>query len=364
MLNYVARRLLLLVPTLLGIMLLNFIIVQAAPGGPVDQLIWQLKHTGVGATARVGGSSAMEASGSSGGNAAGESKGARGVDPVLLKQLEVQFGLDKPLHERFFKMMKNYILFDFGDSFYRDRTVVELVKDKLPVSISLGLWSTLFIYLISIPLGIKKAVKDGSRFDIWSSLAVVIGYAVPGFLFAVLLVVLFAGGSYFNIFPLRGIVSDNWEELSYFGKALDYLWHMALPVTALVIGGFAGLTMLTKNSFMDEIHKQYIVTARAKGLTERAILIKHAFRNAMLIVVAGFPQAFISIFFTGSLLIEVIFSLDGLGLLGFEAALSRDYPVMFGTLYFYTLLGLVMNIVSDVTLMFIDPRIDFEKREG
>ncbi|TAL16491.1 microcin C ABC transporter permease YejB [bacterium] len=365
MLAYVARRLLLIIPTLVGIMLLNFLIVQAAPGGPVEQIISQLKGKGVGATARVGGSSGSEAGGvSSAPPGADSSRGARGIDPALIKQLEKQFGLDKPVGERFLLMMKNYLVFDFGNSFYRDRSVAELVIEKLPVSISLGLWSTFLIYFISIPLGIAKAVRDGSRFDVATSMAVIVGYAVPAFLFGILLIVLFAGGTFLNWFPLRGIVSENWSSLSPGGKILDYFWHMALPTTAMVVGGFASLTMLTKNSFMDEIHKQYVTTARAKGLSEQKILYGHVFRNAMLIVVAGFPAAFVSIFFTGSLLIEVIFSLDGLGLLGFEAAISRDYPVMFGTLYFFTLLGLVMNLVSDLTYMFIDPRIDFEKREG
>ncbi|TLN21992.1 microcin C ABC transporter permease YejB [bacterium] len=362
---YIARRLLLIIPTLVGIMLLNFLIVQAAPGGPVEQVISQMKGKGVAATARMGGASGSEAGASAAPKSGSDpSRGSRGIDPALLDQLKKQFGLDKPLWERFWVMMKNYALFDFGESFYRDRTVAGLGAEKLPVSISLGLWATLLIYLISIPLGITKAVRDGSRFDILSSLVVIVGYAIPSFLFAVLLVVLFAGGSYLNWFPLRGLVSENFAELSLLGKIADYFWHMALPITAMVIGGFASLTMLTKNSFLEEIHKQYVTTARAKGLTEKRILYGHVFRNAMLIVVAGFPAAFVSIFFTGSLLIEVIFSLDGLGLLGFESVISRDYPVMFGTLYFFTLLGLVMNLVSDLTYMFIDPRIDFEGREG
>jgi len=259
-------------------------------------------------------------------------------------------------------MMGDYARFDFGESFFRDRSVVELVIDKLPVSISLGLWTTLLVYLISIPLGIKKALRDGSTFDVWTSGVVIVGYAIPGFLFAILLIVLFAGGSFLDLFPLRGLSSDNFDELSAFGKVLDYLWHIALPVTAMVIGGFASLTMLTKNSFLDEINKQYVLTARAKGLTDNRVLYGHVFRNAMLIVVAGFPSAFVSVLFTGSLLIEVIFSLDGLGLLGFEAAINRDYPVMFGTLFFFTLLGLILNIVGDVMYTVIDPRIDFERR--
>jgi len=360
-LAYALRRLLLLIPTLVGIMLLNFLIVQAAPGGPVDQLIWKLKGHSSGAVERVTGSMG-DASRQAGGDA--QSRGARGLDPKLIEEIRSLYGFDEPAPTRFFHMMKSYLTFDFGSSFFRDRKGVELIKDRLPVSISLGLWSTLIIYLLSIPLGVAKAVRDGSRFDVGTSLAVVFGYAVPGFLFAVLLIVLFAGGSFLDWFPLRGLTSDNFAELTLGGKILDYLWHVALPVTALVVGGFAGLTMLTKNSFMDEIHKQYVTTARAKGLSERRILYGHVFRNAMLIVVAGFPQAFVAIFFTGSILIEVIFSLNGLGLLGFEAALTRDYPVMFGTLYIYTLIGLVMNLVSDLTYMLIDPRIDFEKREG
>jgi microcin C transport system permease protein len=342
-------------------MLLNFVIVQAAPGGPVDQMIWRLKGHGSGAVERVAGAAGDSAAPAAAG---AESRGARGLDPKLIEEIRRLYGFDKPAHERFLSMMKSYLTFDFGDSFFRDRSVLALIADRLPVSVSLGLWSTLLIYLISIPLGVAKAVRDGSRFDVGTSLAVVVGYAVPGFLFAVLLIVLFAGGSFLDWFPLRGLTSDNFAELSAGGKVLDYLWHVTLPVTALVVGGFAGLTMLTKNSFMEEIHKQYVTTARAKGLTERRVLYGHVFRNAMLIVVAGFPQAFISIFFTGSILIEVIFSLNGLGLLGFEATLARDYPVMFGTLYIYTLIGLVMNLASDLTYMFIDPRIDFEKREG
>ncbi len=340
-------------------MLINFAIVQFAPGGPVDMLMSQLRGNSVGATARISSSGAGETA-----TTTGRTKGSRGIDPEFIKEIEKLYGFDKPAHVRFFEMVKNYAVFDFGDSFYRDRKVFELVMDKMPVSISLGLWTTLIIYLVSIPLGIAKAVRDGTKFDMWTSAAVIVGYAVPGFMFAVLLVVLFAGGSYFDWFPLRGLVSENWSELSTLGKVMDYFHHIALPVAAMVIGGFAVLTMLTKNSFLDEIHKQYVVTARSKGMTEKRILYKHVFRNAMLIVVAGFPQAFVSIFLTGSLLIETIFSLDGLGLLGFEATVNRDYPVMFGTLYVFSLLGLVLNLASDVTYMMIDPRIDFEKRQG
>ena len=277
-------------------------------------------------------------------------------------ELEKQYGFDKPPLKRFFEMLSNYLVFDFGESFYKDRSVISLIIEKLPVSISLGLWTTLFVYLISIPLGIKKAIKDGTKFDIYSSSLIIVGYAIPGFLFAIFLIVIFAGGSYLDIFPLRGLVSDNWENLSFFGKILDYFWHLALPVLAMVIGGFASLTMLTKNSFLDEINKQYVITARAKGVSERKVLYGHVFRNAMLIVISGFPAAFINILFTSSLLIEVIFSLDGLGLLGFEAALGRDYPVVFGSLYIFTLIGLLLRLVSDLTYVLIDPRIDFDSR--
>jgi microcin C transport system permease protein len=368
MLAYIFRRLLLIVPTLFGIMVVNFIIVQAAPGGPVEQVIAKLQGLQVEATARVSGSGGGEISGGAkprsqtGGGSANKYRGSQGLDPEFIKQIERQFGFDKPAHERFFMMMKNYLVFDFGDSFFRDRRVIDLVLDKMPVSISLGLWTTLLVYFISIPLGISKAVRDGSRFDMWSSGVVIVGNAIPGFLFAILLIVMFAGGRYFDWFPLRGLFSDNFDELSSLDKVTDYFWHMALPILSMVIGGFAGLTMLTKNSFLDEINKQYVITARSKGLSEHRVLYGHIFRNAMLIVVAGFPSAFIGILFTGALLTEIIFSLDGLGLLGFEAAINRDYPVMFGTLYFFTLLGLVMNLIGDVMYHVIDPRIDFESR--
>ena len=359
---YIIRRLLLIVPTLLGIMVINFVIVQAAPGGPVERLIAEISGTGVAATARITGEGGETVAPRA---AEGESKyrGARGLDPALIAEIERMYGFDKPAHQRFLQMMQSYLVFDFGQSFYRDRSVVDLVLEKMPVSISLGLWTTLLVYLISIPLGIAKAVRDGSRFDVWTSAVVIVGYAIPGFLFAVLLVVLFAGGSFLDWFPLRGLVSENWSDLSWPQRILDYLWHITLPVLALVIGGFAGLTMLTKNSFLEEINKQYVLTARAKGASERRVLYGHVFRNAMLIVVAGFPSAFVGVLFTGSLLIEVIFSLDGLGLLGFEAAINRDYPVMFGTLYFFTLLGLLLNLVGDLMYVAIDPRIDFETRE-
>jgi len=364
---YAIRRILLMIPTLLAIMVVNFIIVQAAPGGPVEQMIARFQGTDIAATQRVTGgggelapSAAQPATGASGGET--RYRGARGLDPAFIKELERQYGFDKPPLERFLLMMKSYLTFDFGTSFFRDRKVVDLIIDKLPVSISIGLWTTLITYLVSIPLGIRKAVKDGSRFDVWTSAVIIVGYAVPSFLFAVLLIVLFAGGSYWSIFPLRGLTSDNWASLPWPQRILDYFWHIALPITALVIGGFATLTLLTKNSFLEEINKQYVLTARAKGLPEHRVLYGHVFRNAMLIVIAGFPSAFIGILFTGALLIEVIFSLDGLGLLGFEAAINRDYPIMFGTLYVFTLIGLVLKLVSDLTYMMIDPRIDFERR--
>ena len=357
---YILRRLALIIPTLVGIMLLNFIIVQAAPGGPVEQLIAEMEGHGGSALARAGG-------GDTGGEVAtgsSDSRGSRGLPPELLQEIEAMYGFDKPAHERFLMMLKDYATFDFGESFFRDRTVIELIIDKMPVSISLGLWSTLIIYLISIPLGIRKAVSDGSRFDVWTSSAIVVGYAIPGFLFAILLIVLFAGGSYFDWFPLRGLTSADFEQMTWYQKIGDYFWHLALPVTANVIGGFATLTLLTKNSFLDEIGKQYVVTARANGLEEKQVLYGHVFRNAMLIVIASLPGVLVSLFFTGSLLIEVIFSLDGLGLLGFEAALNRDYPVIFGTLYIFTLMGLVLKLISDITYVLVDPRIDFESREG
>jgi microcin C transport system permease protein len=371
MLHYILRRLLLILPTLFGIMVLNFLIVQAAPGGPVEQVIAKLQGNATDATARVNGSGSenMQAMTQPGEKlmtstaSSSRYKGAQGLDPEFIKELEVQFGFDKPMPERFLLMMQHYLTFDFGKSYFRDQRVIDLVLQKMPVSISLGLWTTLLIYLISIPLGIRKAVKDGSTFDIWTSTVIIIGYAIPSFLFAVLLVVVFAGGRVLEWFPLRGLVSDNWHDLSWPQRILDYLWHITLPVTAMVISGFASLTMLTKNSFMDEIGKLYVTAARAKGLSEKQVLYGHVFRNAMLIVIAGFPQAFISILFTGSLLIEVIFSLDGLGLLGFESAISRDYPVMFATLYFFTLLGLILNIIGDLTYTAVDPRIDFEKRD-
>jgi microcin C transport system permease protein len=397
--NYILRRLLLMIPTLLGIMTVSFVIVQFAPGGPVERIIAQLSGTDPGATARIGGSARGDFAGQQsqpGSGAAGQSisskyRGAQGLDPEFIKSLEKQFGFDKPAYERFGKMLWNYIRFDFGTSYFRDVSVLDLILEKMPVSISLGLWMTLLSYLISIPLGIRKAVHDGSRFDIWTSAVVVVGYAVPGFLFAVLLIVLFAGGSYFNWFPLRGLLSEHlsgwvcapaewvgWAKGMGFpfranadfapGQCVsqvipDYFWHLTLPMIAMALGAFATLTFLTKNSFLDEIKKQYVLTARAKGLTEGQVLYGHIFRNAMLLVVAGFPGAFLGAFFGASLLIETIFSLDGLGLLSFESIVNRDYPVVFANLYIFSLLGLFINLISDLTYTWIDPRIDFETRE-
>ncbi len=367
---YILRRLLLIVPTLLGIMVINFAVVQILPGGPVEQMIAELTGDAIDATARVGGNAGAEAGAASQAPQAaknvglsGRYRGAQGLSPDLILSIEKQFGLDKPAHERFWLMIKSYITFDFGDSFFQDRSVTQLVIDKMPVSISLGLWTTLLVYLISIPLGIAKAVRDGSRFDIWTSGLVIFGNAVPGFLFAILLIILFAGGRYLDWFPLRGLTSPNFDELSSIGKIIDYFWHISLPLLSMVIGGFAGLTMLTKNSFIEEVNKQYVLTARAKGLTQQAVLYGHVFRNAMMIIIAGFPAAFVGILFTGSMLTEIIFSLDGLGLLGFEAALKRDFPVMFGTLYFFTLFGLLLGILSDLMYHVVDPRVDFEARD-
>ncbi len=359
---YIIRRLLLMIPTLFGIMLINFAIVQIAPGGPVEQTIARLQGLDTGGTSRISGSGQSEVRSSSSSQNS-KYRGAQGLDPELIAKIERLYGFDKPAHERFWLMLKNYSSLNFGESFYRDAKVTDLILEKMPVSISLGLWSTLLIYLISIPLGIKKAVKHGSRFDLWTSSMIIVGYAIPGFLFAIFLIVFFAGGSYFDWFPLRGITSANWHELSLTGKVLDYFWHLILPVTAMAIGGFATLTMLTKNSFLDEINKQYVITARAKGLEEKQVLYGHVFRNAMLIIIAGIPGLLIEIFFAGSLLIEVIFSLDGLGLLSFESVLNRDYPVFFGTLFIFTLLGLFIKLVSDITYSLVDPRIDFESRE-
>jgi microcin C transport system permease protein len=355
---YLLRRLLLVIPTLFGIIAINFAIVQFAPGGPVEQMIAELKGKGE-TSARITGAGGGETSAPSTG---GRYRGARGLDPHLVADIKKMFGFDKPPLERFKEMVLNYLRFDFGRSFFRGETVVELIRQKMPVSISIGLWSTLLVYFVSIPLGIAKAVRDGTRFDVASSAIVLIGYAIPSFLFAILLVVLFAGGSFVQWFPLRGLTSEGAESWSFGARVLDYGWHMVLPTIALVAGGFASLTMLTKNCFMEEIRKQYVLTARAKGASERRVLYGHVFRNAMLLIVAGFPAAFIAILFSSALLVEIIFSLDGLGLLGFESAIRRDYPVMFGTLYIFTLLGLIMQIVGDMMYTVVDPRIDFEAR--
>jgi len=369
---YIIRRLLFVIPTLFAIIVLNFIVIQLAPGGPVEQALAKIQGMAVDATARFSGTDQGEAAlqGSQGdltraspGAPSNSYRGARGLDPELITEIERLYGFDKPAHERFLIMIKNYVMFDLGDSFFRDKSVVDLVIEKLPVSISLGLWTTLLTYLISIPMGIAKSVRDGSKFDVWTSVVVIIGNAIPGFLFAILLVVLFAGGSFLDLFPLRGIVSSDWSELNFLNKVMDYLWHMVLPITTLVIGSFATLTMLTKNSFLEEINKQYVITARSKGLTEKRVLYGHVFRNAMLIVIAGFPSAFISILFTGSMLVEIIFSLDGLGLLGFESLINRDYPLVFGTLYVFTLLGLILGLIGDIVYHVVDPRIDFEARD-
>ncbi|MBN9449824.1 MAG: microcin C ABC transporter permease YejB [Bosea sp.] len=364
MLAYIARRLALMVPTLFGILLISFVIVQFAPGGPVERVISQLQNPNSGGAAdRVGGGAGGDA-GAQAVDSGSAYRGAQGLDPAFIKELEKQFGFDKPAHERFLKMLKDYATFDFGRSYFRDAPVLQLIKEKLPVSITLGLWMTLLSYAISIPLGIRKAVKDGSRFDTWTSAVVIVGYAIPGFLFAILLIVLFAGGSFWQIFPLRGLTSENWAQLGPLDKVLDYLWHIALPVTAMALGAFATSTLLTKNSFLDEIRKQYVLTARMKGLSERSVLYGHVFRNAMLIVIAGFPGAFVHALFAGSLLIETIFSLDGLGLLSFEAIVNRDYPVVFANLYIFSLIGLVVHLITDLTYAWVDPRIDFESREA
>jgi microcin C transport system permease protein len=359
---YIIRRLALIPLTLLGIITLNFVIVQMAPGGPVERVLAQLRGMD-GGTPGLGGGGGDTLRMSGGGGNTSMYRGAQGLDPAFIAEIEKQFGFDKPAHERYVLMIKNYLTFDLGQSFYRTIDVGDLILEKMPVSISIGLWSTFIIYLISIPLGIAKAVRDGTRFDIATSYAVVIGYAVPSFMFAIVLIVLFAGGSYLSWFPLRGLTSDNWSELSTWGKITDYFWHLILPVSAMTIGGFASLTMLAKNCFLDEINKQYVLTAKAKGLTRNRILYGHVFRNAMLLVIAGFPATLVGMLFTGSLLIEVIFSLDGLGLLGYQAILDRDYPVVFGTLYLFSLIGLILNLVSDLAYHVVDPRIDFEARQ-
>jgi len=356
---YILRRLLLVIPTLLGIMILNFALTQFVPGGPIETIIARMEGGGNAFENIAGGNADADV-----GREENDSAypGANGLSQDFIEELEKQFGFDKPPLERFLNMMWNYIRFDFGESYFRSISVVDLIVEKMPVSITLGLWSTLIAYLISIPLGIKKAVRDGSRFDTATSAAIIVGYAIPGFLFAILLIVLFAGGSYYRIFPLRGLTSPNFEDLTLIGKVLDYFWHITLPVLASTISAFATLTLLTKNSFLDEIKKQYVITAKAKGLSESKVLYGHVFRNAMLIVISGFPALFIGVFFGGSLIIETLFSLDGLGRLGFEAAIARDYPVVFGTLFAFSLIGLVVGIITDITYVFIDPRIDFEGR--
>lgn len=369
---YIVRRLLLMIPTLIGIMVVNFVIVQFAPGGPVEQAIARYQGIEVRAIARLagdGGGDLVEGANAALADTDAETegqrvyRGAQGLTPAFIRQIEEQYGFDKPPLERFFKMMGDYLRFDFGESYYRGVGVIELIADKMPVSISLGLWMTILSYAISIPLGIRKAVRDGTRFDSWTSGVIIVGYAVPGFLFAIALIILFAGGSFLDIFPLRGLTSSNWDELSLFGKIVDYFWHLVLPIIAMAIGAFATSVLLVKNVFIDEIRKQYVTTARAKGLTERRILYRHVFRNAMLLVIAGFPGAFLGAFFAGSLLIETIFSLDGLGLLGFESIINRDYPVIFATLYIFTIVGLLVGLLSDLMYTWIDPRIDFESRE-
>lgn len=356
---YILRRLLLMIPTIVGIMAISFLVVQFAPGGPVEQIIAQVQGQDSG-DRLSGASNDLSAQGISSDS---NYRGAQGLDPEFIKKLEQQFGFDKPPLTRFLDMMWNYIRFDFGESFFRNTPVIDLIIDKLPVSISLGFWILIVSYLISIPLGIRKAVKDGSSFDIWTSGVIIVGYAVPSFLFGILLIVMFAGGSFFDWFPLRGLVSDNFDDLTWYQKIGDYFWHLTLPLIAMSLSAFATTTLLTKNSFIDEIKKQYVTTARAKGLNERQVLYGHVFRNAMLIVIAGFPGAFISAFFTGSLLIENIFSLDGLGRLGYLSIVNRDYPIVFGTLFIFSLMGLVVNLISDLIYTWIDPRIDFERRD-
>ncbi len=371
MLAYIVRRLLLIIPTILGIMLISFLVIQFAPGGPVEQAIAQL--TGSDSSRLNSNSGEIYRQNSPGSTSidavSSRYRGAQGLDPEIIKDLEKQFGFDKPAHERFLLLIWNYARFDFGRSYFHDARVLDLIIQKMPVSISLGIWLTLLTYLISIPLGIAKAVRDGSRFDSWTSIIVIIGYAIPAFMFAIFLIVIFAGGSLnlpwglSSAFPLRGLTSANWAELPWYDKISDYFWHLTLPLTAMLLGSFATMTLLTKNSFLDEIRKQYVVTAKMKGLSERRVLYSHVFRNAMLIIIAGFPGAFIGAFFSGALLIEQIFSLDGLGLLGFEAVEKRNYPVVFATLYIFSLLGLAVNLVSDLMYTWVDPRIDFESRE-
>ncbi len=360
---YILRRLLLIIPTLVGIMAISFAVVQFAPGGPVEQVIADLTGQGGGMEDRLSGGGSEVQNFSGGDSFDGKYRGSQGLDPELIAKLEKQFGFDKPPLERFLKMMWDYARFDFGESFFSNETVISQIKSRLPVSMSLGVWILIFSYVISIPLGIKKAVSDGSTFDVWTSGVIVVGYAIPSFLFGILLIVVFAGGSYYDWFPLRGLVSDNFWELPWYEKIIDYFWHLALPLISLSLAAFATTTLLTKNSFIDEIRKQYVITAKAKGLTDRQVLYRHVFRNAMLIIIAGFPSAFITAFFTGSLLIENIFSLDGLGRLGYFAIVKRDYPVVFATLYIFSLLGLVVGLISDIIYTWVDPRIDFDRRD-
>ncbi|MCE2426172.1 MAG: microcin C ABC transporter permease YejB [Pseudomonadales bacterium] len=363
--RYILRRLMLIVPTLFGILLLTFVIAQFAPGGPIEQIIARATMGNVSTTSNFsggGGDAGVSSQAMDQTLTGGDNLGTYGLDPEMLADLEKQFGFDKPVHVRFFSMVGNYLTFDFGESYFQDRPVIELIIERMPVSISLGLWSLLIIYGISIPLGVAKAVRDGTAFDFWTSTVIFVGYAIPGFILAILLIILFAGGNYFDIFPLRGLTSENWSELSFFGKIGDYFWHLAMPLTALTVGGFATLSMLTKNSFLEEISKQFVLTARAKGLTERRVLYGHVFRNAMLIVIAGFPSAFVGIFFYGSVLVEVIFSLEGMGLLSYDALIKRDYPILFGSLFMFGMVGLVMHLIGDLTYVVVDPRIDFESR--
>ncbi|MYD99568.1 MAG: microcin C ABC transporter permease YejB [Gammaproteobacteria bacterium] len=363
--RYILRRLMLIVPTLFGILLLTFVIAQFAPGGPIEQIIAKATMGTVSTTSNFsggGGDAGVSSQAMDQSLTGSENLGTYGLDPEMLADLEKQFGFDKPVHVRFFTMVWNYVRFDFGDSYFQDTPVIDLVKSRMPVSISLGLWSLLIIYGISIPLGVAKAVRDGTAFDFWTSTVIFVGYAIPGFILAILLIILFAGGNYLDIFPLRGLTSENFNELSFFGKIADYFWHLAMPLMALTVGGFATLSMLTKNSFLEEISKQFVLTARAKGLTERRVLYGHVFRNAMLIVIAGFPAAFVGIFFYGSVLVEVIFSLEGMGLLSYDALIKRDYPILFGTLFMFGLVGLVMHLIGDLTYVLVDPRIDFEAR--
>jgi len=364
---YILRRLLLIIPTLLGILSVTFVIVQFTPGGPIENIIAELQGTAGGALGNISGEAMQTlpdaAAGNEGGNITSSYRGSRGMDPAFIAALEQQFGFDKPVLTRYFLMLWNYLRFDFGQSYFKGQSVLKLIGDALPVSISLGLWQFLISYAISIPLGIRKAVKDGSNFDVWTSALIIIGYAIPGFLFGIMLMVFFAGGSFFDWFPLGRLTSDHFAALSFWQKILDYLWHLVLPVGAMVISAFATTTILTKNCFLEEIRKHYVITARAKGLSEHAILYHHIFRNAMLVVIAGFPGAFIASFFTGALLIEMLYSLNGLGLLGFEAIMSRDYPVVFGSLFIFSLIGLVVSLISDVIYMVIDPRLDFAKRD-